>query len=120
MAKQILICRKRAMEKFDIPITPITSLQTIPEVLQGFEASLADSDLMMPPPIPVAHALLPYCAITKPLSEHTTHVLTDITSSFRDLVDKLSTDEGREVIGNYIDPASAERMLSFLGVQLRQ
>jgi len=74
-----------------LPIIPVESAAAVPARLLSLQQQLvtgsANREALGP-----AISLLPFCTGDRqPLAEHTVNILTDITSGFRDLVDKLSS-----------------------------
>lgn len=57
--------------------------------------------------------LLPYCALSPPLREHSVNVLSDLTASFADLVNRTRSDIGRAEIAEYLGDEEAKRIIMF-------
>lgn len=95
----------------EMPILPVDSIGAVPTVLLTFHRRLSTSSAR-PKSAKPAHSLLPYCSNTQPLSEHAVHVLTDITSDFRDLLNKMSSPADRETLEEHLG-TEAERVMSF-------
>lgn len=102
------------MEKFiSIPILPLTSLDDLPARLEAFR-----DKLLAPKPTQTrsasleAKALLQHCSLNGPLPESQTDVLSDINTSFSDLLDKISTAQGQAILQDYV-PEVANRMIQF-------
>ncbi|KAH8905503.1 hypothetical protein BR93DRAFT_802212 [Coniochaeta sp. PMI_546] len=103
------------MEKFlTIPILPLMSLDDLPAMLEAFHG-----ELIIPKPYQThsvgseAQALLPYCSVNPPLPQHPTHVLSDINTSFSDLLDKVSTGQGQAILQDYAGDDVAKRIIQF-------
>jgi hypothetical protein len=109
------------MEKFiSPPIIPITKLDELPARLEAFHSKLCAAPKPSPPSSVgfAAQALLPYCSVNPPLPQHPTHILSDINSSFSDLLDKVSTAQGREIMHDYAGDV-ADRVIQFWTTEFR-
>lgn len=102
------------MEKFiSIPVLPVTSLEELPARLEDFYTKLCNArPTHSPSPKAEAQALLLYCSVQPPLPRHPTHILGDINSSFSDLLDKISTPQGQEILQDYAGEV-ANRVIQF-------
>lgn len=58
-------------------------------------------------------SLLPYCALSPPLREHSVHVLSDLAVGFADLANKVHSDVGRAEISEYLGDDEAKRIIMF-------
>lgn len=101
------------MDKFAMPIIPLTSAAELPATLLSFSTRLTTTK----PPAPFStasapQALLPHCAVGSPLSPHATNVLSDINSCYSDLVDKSAKPEGQMILQDYVGE-DAERIIRF-------
>ncbi|KAI1356311.1 hypothetical protein F5Y01DRAFT_75226 [Xylaria sp. FL0043] len=76
--------------RWELPIIPVDSVAAVPARLAAIQSQLPSSAANRKLPSPASH-LLPFCSDGVPLAEHTVNILTDTTSGFGDLVDKLST-----------------------------
>ncbi|KAI1310491.1 hypothetical protein F5Y03DRAFT_41952 [Xylaria venustula] len=76
--------------KWELPIIPVDSVAAVPATLVTIQSHLSSPVANRKPPIPASH-LLPFCSDDVPLAEHAVNILTDTTSGFRDLLDKLSS-----------------------------
>ncbi|KAI1279943.1 hypothetical protein F5Y07DRAFT_396534 [Xylaria sp. FL0933] len=76
----------------ELPIIPVDSVAAVPARLAAIQSQLPSSAANRKLPSPASH-LLPFCSDGVPLAEHTVNILTDTTSGFGDLVDKLSTND---------------------------
>ncbi len=100
------------MDKFEMPILPLTALEDLPTVMASFQRNLHPPQALRATLSPT-RALLPYCTILPPLSEHETNVLSDICSSLRDLADKATTAGGQAMIRDYLGAQSGNNAASF-------
>lgn len=100
-----------------MPIIPLTSADALPAALSTFQASLAASRAAQPWLVDAARDLLPFCTVNNngmPLSIRAVDTLSRSCLSFRELLVKgIATAEGRELIRGMLEPAEAERLLSF-------
>ncbi|KAI3328874.1 hypothetical protein HD806DRAFT_530282 [Xylariaceae sp. AK1471] len=72
-----------------LPIIPVESVAAVPATLAILQRQLVPTAANRKVSSP-ASSILPFCTDDKqPLAEHTVNVLTDVTSGFRDLLDKL-------------------------------
>lgn len=102
------------MGSFEMPVLPVDSVKAVPATLMAFHRQLGTSSSSTEPANP-ARDLLPYCSASskeRVLSEHTVWLLTDLTSGFHDIVNKISTSAGRAILDEYLGP-EAEKVLSF-------
>ncbi|KAI1382103.1 hypothetical protein F4677DRAFT_439904 [Hypoxylon crocopeplum] len=94
--------------EFEMPVIPVSSVEAVPTSLMAFHHQISTNSgpRMMSNP---AQTLLPYCSDRPPLPEHAVNVLTDITSSVRDLLDTTLTPAGQTKITAYLgnDSSSA-------------
>lgn len=101
------------MNKFAMPIIPLTSVVDLPDTLLSFASRLTTTKPSLPcAPGSTPQALLPHCAVGPPLSPHAINVLSDINSSFSDLLDKATKPEGQIILQDYVG-ADAERVIRF-------
>ncbi|KAI0482898.1 hypothetical protein GGR56DRAFT_213477 [Xylariaceae sp. FL0804] len=96
---------------WEMPIIPVDSVAAAEATLAAYHRQLVTGGHAAPAPSPV-HSLLPYCSDGQPLSEHTVHVLTDITSSLADMLDKISDAGSRSELAGYLEH-HAESISSF-------
>lgn len=111
------------MHKFEIPIVPLRSVQELPTTMHKFHRSFLQSDTGTRKVQPQAQlqtsgtsaiqSLLPYCALTPPLSEHSVNLLTDLTVGFADLSNKARSEAGRAEILNFLGENEANRAIEF-------
>ncbi|KAI0486424.1 hypothetical protein F4859DRAFT_369790 [Xylaria cf. heliscus] len=73
---------------WQLPIIPVESMAAVEPSLATLRHQLMTASRKPPGP---ASSLLPFCSDREPLANHTINVLTDVTSDFRDLLDKLSS-----------------------------
>lgn len=106
-------------DKFDIPLVPLQAIEHLPSTLQRFHRQFLLSDTAnrrtqtrTPDNGPV-QILLPYSGLSPPLREHSVNVLTDLTISFADLVNKTSTPAGRMELVDYLGEEEAQRVIVF-------
>lgn len=102
------------MDKFAMPIIPLTSEGELPATIMSFTGQLTSAQqavgtasLSYSP-----HDILSHCATGCPLSPHATKVLSDINSCFSDLVDKTTNPEGQMILQDYVG-VDAERIIRF-------
>ncbi len=102
------------VDKLDVPILPLATLEDLPTTIQAFHRPPCQPTTTARQWAPSAmQTLLPYCTIQPRLSEHATNVLSDITSDFRDLVDKAATAGGQSLLRNYLGEQEGESVISF-------
>lgn len=94
-----------------MPVIPVDSIKGVPTALLAFHRRLSTSTSYPKPGNP-ARSLLPYCSERHALSEHVVNVLTDVTSGFRDMLDKMSNPTERAALEEYLD-AEATTAISF-------
>ncbi|KAI0539716.1 hypothetical protein GGR58DRAFT_219938 [Xylaria digitata] len=98
--------------KWALPIIPVESIAAVPASLVTIHRQLASTASGRKAPNPAIH-LLPLCSSREPLAEHTVNVLTDTTSGFRDLLDKLlSSSEFESEIANLLEE-DADKLRGF-------
>ncbi|KAH8889575.1 hypothetical protein GQ53DRAFT_842882 [Thozetella sp. PMI_491] len=102
-----------ALDKFDVPIVPLIAAKELPAMLKRFMDSLNASRSSVPREISIIRELLPYCTTGKKLPERATYVLSDMCDSFRDLIDKVVTVEGRDKIITLLGEEEATRVFAF-------
>lgn len=111
--------RDRLMDNFDIPLVPLQSIQDLPATLLKFHRSFLQADSstrQAAPRSPSARpeqSLLPYCVLSPPLGEHSSHLLSDLTVGFADLVNKVSTAAKSNEIVEYVGQKDADRIVQF-------
>ncbi|KAI0428824.1 hypothetical protein F5Y09DRAFT_277690 [Xylaria sp. FL1042] len=76
--------------RWELPVIPVDSVAAVPASLVAIQSQLPSRAANRKPPSP-ASQLLPFCSDGVPLAEHTVNILTDTTSGFRDLLNKLSS-----------------------------
>ena len=101
----------RLLDSYEMPIVPLESTEALATTLTTYLRQLSAGHGSRQVPNP-AISLLPYCSIHPPLPEHTVNILSDLTSDLRDLVNKLSTHEGRQSICSYLGD-DGEMMIRF-------
>ncbi|OIW34786.1 hypothetical protein CONLIGDRAFT_675742 [Coniochaeta ligniaria NRRL 30616] len=103
------------MEKFiSIPILPLTSLDHLPARLEAFHGKLLTPNPCQARSVSAeAQTLLPYCSVNPPLPQQPTHVLSDINTSFSDLLDKVTTGQGQAILQDYAGDDVANRIIQF-------
>lgn len=101
----------RLMCGLEMPIVPVSSAQSLPTTLEAFHHQLVTSAAPEKRPDPASN-LLPHCADARTLSEHTIHILTDITTDLKDLIDRATSPEGQQQLMNYLGE-DAERLINF-------
>ena len=106
------------LRQITMPILTLTSLNDLPARLEYFyikaldPKSAAAEQPTRPPGVEAQEKLLPYCSENAPLTEYATHVLSDINTDFRDLVDKISSDQGRAILHDYAEDVM-DRVINF-------
>ncbi|KAI1756518.1 hypothetical protein F4782DRAFT_269114 [Xylaria castorea] len=73
---------------WELPVVPVPSVAAVEASLATLRNQLMAASRKPPGP---ASRLLPFCSDREPLATHTVNVLTDVTSDFRDLLNKLSS-----------------------------
>ncbi|KAI9680099.1 MAG: hypothetical protein M1817_005115 [Caeruleum heppii] len=96
------------------PIMPLHHVSALPTLLNTLIKPSA------PPTIPsdptTALSLLPLTTTsTKPMSQHTVNILTDLFPDLRGLVRGLDSAENREVVGEYVGAEAVAGMVEFWG-----
>ncbi|GAW16002.1 hypothetical protein ANO14919_054240 [Xylariales sp. No.14919] len=76
--------------KWVLPIIPVESIAAVPASLVAIHRQLPSPSPDKRKPSPAIH-LLPFCSNREPLVEHTVNILTDMTSGFGDLLERLSS-----------------------------
>ncbi|OTB18302.1 hypothetical protein K445DRAFT_19861 [Daldinia sp. EC12] len=99
------------IDESEIPVIPANTIQDVSTNLMTFHRQISMSNRSRKATNPV-QTLLPYCSDGQLLSEHAVNVLTDLTSSFRDLVEAASTQTGRVKIVEFLGD-DAESIISF-------
>ncbi|KAI1739350.1 hypothetical protein F4680DRAFT_449096 [Xylaria scruposa] len=95
---------------WELPVIPVPSVATVEGSLATLRHQLMTTSRKPPGP---ASRLLPFCSDREPLANHSVNVLTDVTSDFRDLMDKLSSDPMFESEIALLLGPDAEKMRSF-------
>lgn len=109
----------RLIENFDIPIIPLQCIEELPATLQKFHRSFLQADASSRQHSTRAldtgavQTLLPYCALSPPLREHSINILSDLTVGFADLANKTNSEAGRAQIAGYLGQEEAKRIILF-------
>jgi hypothetical protein len=98
--------------RYEIPILPLASVEDLSTTVMSYLSALGTRPVTRHPQAAMSR-LLSFCTIRPPLSEHATNVLSDVASSFRDLVDKATTEEGRRVLQTLLEKEDADAAASF-------
>ncbi|KAI1804089.1 hypothetical protein F4811DRAFT_553266 [Daldinia bambusicola] len=98
-------------DELEIPIIPANSVQDVLTNLMAFHRQISISNRSRKAVNPV-QTLLPYCTEGQLLSEHAVNVVTDLTSSFRDLAEAASTHAGQAKIVEFLG-SDAASIISF-------
>lgn len=107
------------MQNFDIPLIPLQNLGELPITLLKFHRSFLQADASarqspnQDPATSAVHMLLPYCALSPPLREHSVNVLSDVAAGFAELANKARSNVGRAEISEYLGEDEAKRIISF-------
>lgn len=105
------------MDKIDIPLLPLQSIAELPTALSKFHRAFLQGDASKRAAqdvIPdVVETLLPYCAISPPLGEHSINILSDLTFGFADIATKVNSEAGRSEILDYFGQEEAQRIIMF-------
>jgi hypothetical protein len=100
------------MGGLEMPVIPVPSVEAVLPTVTAFCRQFAPQETSFSR-TRTAHDLLSHCTDTsQPLSEHATNILSDITSSMRDMVDKVTTEEGQRLFAEYLGD-EAERVIRF-------
>ncbi|KAI0390953.1 hypothetical protein F5Y17DRAFT_468545 [Xylariaceae sp. FL0594] len=92
----LMTLQLEVVKSWPLPIIPVESAAAVPACLAKLRQQLVTAAASRAAP-GLAIGLLPFCtADRRPLVEHTVNILTDTTSGFRDLVEKLSSDDGTD------------------------
>lgn len=115
--------RCRLMDKYSIPVVPLQRAEELPATLLKFHQSFLQADASSRQRQAQAHpnvlgtvttqTLLPYCAISPPLANHSVNLLSDLTVSLANLAHKASSEPGRAEILDYFGQEEAERIILF-------
>ncbi|KAI1764756.1 hypothetical protein GGR53DRAFT_465999 [Hypoxylon sp. FL1150] len=97
--------------EFEMPVIPVNSVQAVLPNLMAFHHHFSTSSGPQKTADP-ARDLLPYCSEKPPLPEHAVHVLTDITSNTRDLLETVSTPAGQMKTAEFLGD-NAGNVISF-------
>jgi len=102
-------------DKYELPIFPITSANDLQPTLESFRAeALAGSRVKDSlPKISVRPAFLSSYVEGVPLSLGQADILSGITSSLADLIQKVSTSEGRKVLLEYLGEQAGSRVIAY-------
>ncbi|KAK3329347.1 hypothetical protein B0H66DRAFT_20032 [Apodospora peruviana] len=104
----------RLLGKSNVPMMPLTSVEALPPFLETFQGSLVASTNARPWPVDAAQDLLPYCIPSRaPLPRPTTQILSQNSLSFRELVDQLTSGNGRDRLYTAIGPEALEHLIAF-------
>jgi hypothetical protein len=96
----------------EMPIISVPSVEETPSIIAAFCRQLASQDASIRDR-KTTQELIAHCTGTsQPLSEHTTNILSDITSSLQDLVGKVSSAEGQRMLIEYLGH-DAESVIRF-------
>lgn len=107
------------MDTFNLPLVPLQTITELPVTLLKFHRSFlqADASTRKNPAqttgLSAVQTLLPFCALTPPLGEHTTNLLSDLTVGLADLANKANSEAGRAQILSYLGQEEAERVIMF-------
>lgn len=100
-----------------MPLVPLQKIAELPTTLTKFHRSFLQGQASKRPPQDpgsgLVQTLLPYCALSPPLSEHSVNILSDLTNGFADIANKVSSEAGRAQILDYFGQEEAERIILF-------
>ncbi|KAH8160670.1 hypothetical protein CIB48_g7588 [Xylaria polymorpha] len=106
----LMTLQLQLIDHWELPVIPVKSVAAIEASLATLRHQLMAASRKPPGP---ASSLLPFCSDREPLANHTINVLTDLTSDFRDLLDKLSSNSVFESeIAPLVGP-DADKLKSF-------
>ncbi|KAI0452773.1 hypothetical protein F5B21DRAFT_482266, partial [Xylaria acuta] len=106
----LMMLQLQLVGNWELPVIPVGSVAAVEASLATLRHQLMAASRKPPGP---ASSLLPFCSDREPLAKHTINVLTDVTSDFRDLLDKLSSNSVFESeIAPLLGP-DAEKLKSF-------
>lgn len=109
----------RLLQNFETPLIPLQNLEELPATLLKFHRSFLQAHATPHPPpaqqpdTNAVYSLLPYCALSPPLREHSVNVLSDLAVGFADLANKTCSDIGRAEIAGYLGDDEAKRVILF-------
>ncbi|KAJ2989700.1 hypothetical protein NUW58_g3337 [Xylaria curta] len=86
----LMTLQLQLLGKWELPVIPVESVAAVPAIITTLQRQLLSPEASCKASSP-AISLLPFCSDREPLAEHTVNILTDTTSDFRDLVDKVSS-----------------------------
>ncbi|KAI0863320.1 hypothetical protein F4860DRAFT_512138 [Xylaria cubensis] len=95
---------------WELPVIPVPSVAMVEASLATLRHQLMTTCRKPPGP---ASRLLPFCSDREPLANHSVNVLTDVTSDFKDLLNKLSSDPVSESEIALLLGPDAEKLKSF-------
>ncbi|KAI0877627.1 hypothetical protein GGS24DRAFT_447030 [Hypoxylon argillaceum] len=76
---------------WELPVIPVEFVTAVPASLLALQRQLVSPDSSPEVSSPASN-LLPFCSNKERLAEHSVNILTDVTSRFKDLISKLSSD----------------------------
>lgn len=106
------------MQNFDdIPLIPLPSIEELPTTLLKFRQSFLQAyAVARQQPVRTTSAvqsLLPYCALSPPLGEHSIGVLRNRAVGFAELANKARSAAGRTELLEYLGDEEAKRIVWF-------
>ena len=100
-----------------MPILPLASIESLQATLFSFQRQLVHTRRTISAPrVNDAIALLPYCSVHPPLSEHARNVLSDVFQSIPQLAHAATTLEGQDYLRQYLSEpnlGTAENIIGF-------
>lgn len=109
----LLISIHSMMDKFDMRLLPLYTVQALPTTLAAFIQQLSTVSHPSRPYKTIVHDLLSYSTLNPHLTEHKLNLLSDITSGFKELASKAATEEGKAILLEYLGEEDAQRVIDF-------
>ena len=94
---------------------PLFSISSLQATLVAFRPQLVQTTVgATPASIDPRITLVPFCSANKRLSEHTSHVLSDICHSLSEIAQSATTSDGQEYLKKWItEPNAVEDIIGF-------
>lgn len=115
--------RGRLLDTVELPLIPLQTAEDLPATLMKFHRTFLQADAFSPQRpaqsqnqlrgTAATQTIMPYCAVSPPLAEHSVNLLSDLTVSFADLANKVSSEAGKAEILEFFGQAEAERIILF-------
>lgn len=99
---------------FEMHLLPLHDVSALPETLFVFHRQLLQTRVV-PKPVRVGAAILPYCSANRPLSEHTRNIITDIVPNLTELARAATTADGQTMLRDWFaeHPGQSDDIIDF-------